>query len=107
MSKVTVTLVIPNLAVEKKLFGAAKPKPGESEVDVKFDTTSLEVNAAVTKKGKTTKYHYKVNKLPGEIDPDQCKVEYKKEIVILTMGKTDTTTWAVKMRNGLDQAPSE
>jgi hypothetical protein len=38
MSTVTVKLVIPQLSIEKKMFGAAKPKRGESEVDVKFDT---------------------------------------------------------------------
>ena len=38
MKKVVVKLVIPDLAVEKKLFGDAKPKRGEAEVDVKFDT---------------------------------------------------------------------
>lgn len=37
MSTVTVKLVIPNMKVQKKLLGSAKPKPGEAEVNVKFD----------------------------------------------------------------------
>jgi hypothetical protein len=39
MTKVIVKLVIPGLTVEKKLFSSVgKPKPGEAEVDIKFDT---------------------------------------------------------------------
>lgn len=38
MSTVTVKLVIPNMKVQKKLLGSAKPKPGEAEVSVKFDS---------------------------------------------------------------------
>ena len=38
MTKVIVKLVIPNMAVEKKFLGSTKPKSGEAEVDVKFDT---------------------------------------------------------------------
>ena len=37
LTKVVVKLVIPGFAVEKKLFGSAKPKPGATECDVKFD----------------------------------------------------------------------
>jgi hypothetical protein len=33
------------------------------------------MSASIIKKGKTTKYAYKVNKLPGEIDTDKSKVE--------------------------------
>lgn len=33
------------------------------------------MNASVTKKGKTTKFYHKVNKLPGEIDPEKCQIE--------------------------------
>ena len=38
MTKVIVKLVIPDLTIEKKIFGSAKPKTGESEVTVKFDS---------------------------------------------------------------------
>ena len=37
LTKVVVKLVIPGFAVEKKLFGSTKPKPGSSECEVKFD----------------------------------------------------------------------
>ena len=34
--------------------------------------------------------------------------QYKKELVILTLVKTEETTWAVVLsQNGLDQAPDE
>ena len=40
---------------------------------------SLELNASVTnKKGIPTKYKYKVNKLPGELNPDKCTAEVMK-----------------------------
>ena len=40
---------------------------------------SLEVNASVTnKKGIPTKYKYKVNKLPGELNPVKCTAEVMK-----------------------------
>lgn len=108
LTKVIVKLVIPNLTMQKSLFGHPKPKPGVSDVDVKFDTQSLEVTAAVTFKGNTTKYHYKVNKLPGVIHPDKCTIEYKKEQIILTLIKQEVSTWAVMLsKNGLEQAPSD
>ncbi|KAL4225362.1 hypothetical protein ACF0H5_016051 [Mactra antiquata] len=111
-SKVTVKLQIPQFTVEKKfsLFkGKSKPKPkaGESEADVIFDDWGFKVQAAVTKKGKTTKYFYKVNKLPGEISKDDCTFEFDKEIIILNLVKKEADTWVAKLENGLDQEPDD
>ncbi|KAH3876946.1 uncharacterized protein LOC127870176 [Dreissena polymorpha] len=108
MATVTVKLEIPNFTVKKKFMGKAVPKPGESQADVNFKSMGFEFQASITKKGVTTKYHYKVNKLPGEIDIDNCQTKYKEGLVTLILAKKEESSWAVMLsKNGLDQAPDE
>ncbi|XP_052798831.1 uncharacterized protein LOC128230529 [Mya arenaria] len=107
LTTATVKMEIPGFQVQSGIFAKPKPKAGKSNADVKYESMSLELSADVTAGSKTTKYFYKVNKLPGEIDPDKSTVEYKKGMIILKMVKRDLTSWAVMLRNGLDQAPDD
>ncbi|WAR03676.1 hypothetical protein MAR_010234, partial [Mya arenaria] len=76
LTTATVKMEIPGFQVQSGIFAKPKPKAGKSNADVKYESMSLELSADVTAGSKTTKYFYKVNKLPGEIDPDKSTVEY-------------------------------
>ena len=97
-------VLIPDLEVSLKLFGAAKPKKNVT-VTTKFETNSLEVTAVVTKNEKENKFRYSVKKLPGDIVPEKCKTEYKRGQVILNLHKAEESSWAVQLsKRGLEQA---
>ncbi|KAK3602105.1 hypothetical protein CHS0354_030454 [Potamilus streckersoni] len=107
---VRVVLIIPGLEVEKRFLGSAHPKKG-TVVDVQFGDSTLEVKADVKdKKGQVIKYEFKVCQLPGLINKDKCKTEYKKEQIILTLVKNEDfrNSWAVVLsKNGLEQAADD
>ena len=49
--------------------------PSNATIIMINKSRSLQVDASVKKKGHTTTYFYKANKLPGEINPDKCTIE--------------------------------
>ncbi|VDI28305.1 Hypothetical predicted protein [Mytilus galloprovincialis] len=104
LTTIRAVVIIPDLEVTSKVFGAAKPKKNATVVP-KFENNSFEVTAVVKKKEKENKFRYTVKKLPGDIVPEKCKTEYKKEQVILLLHKAEESSWAVQLsKRGLEQA---
>ncbi|XP_011420572.2 uncharacterized protein [Magallana gigas] len=105
LTSIRVVVIVPELTMKKSFFSKEPAK--NCQVNVKPNARTLEVTVDIEEKGgKMIKYAYKANKLPGDIDPDGCKTEYKKGQVIIFLKKKEETSWAVPLsKNGLDQDP--
>lgn len=103
---VRTSIIIPGLQTKKEMLLVGTQKPDKNaNVKTDFQSRSFEVSAEVKdKKGVVKKYRYKVKKLPGEIEPEKCKVEFKKELVICHLAKKVEESWAVQLnKSGLEQ----
>ncbi|KAJ8298825.1 hypothetical protein KUTeg_022885 [Tegillarca granosa] len=100
------TIIIPGLQTKKELLLVGTQKPDKNaDIKTDFQCRSFEVTAEIkNKKGVVKKYRYKIKKLPGEIVPEKCKVEFKKELIICHLAKKEEESWAVQLsKSGLEQ----
>lgn len=101
---VVVHINIPGLKVKQSppLIGAVKLTENCTVNDDPFKKDSVQVIATVEKDGKNIRYKYELLKLPGEIIPQECKIEYKDGMIILTLMKAKPdTSWEVEIKSGL------
>lgn len=106
LKTVEVYISIPGLEVKWKIpgIGTAELKK-HCTVQPKFDKNCLEVIAVVRNDdGKEKKYKYNVQRLPGEIIPQECTTKYKDGQITLILKKKESASWEVQLKKGLEQA---
>lgn len=98
-------LKVPGLKVKRKLpgIGTAKLNKNICTVEPIFDTNSLEITVII-KKDIENKFRYTIKKLPGEIVPDKCTIEFKDDLIILKLHKAEPSSWEIQLKKGLEQA---
>ncbi|BFZ04156.1 hypothetical protein BsWGS_07195 [Bradybaena similaris] len=102
-SEIKIILLVDDLCVS--WFGN-KQKPKNGMVDVTFLKRGFDMLAILKDKdGKEVKWHYRIKRLPGEIDIEKCKASWKVDtgMVVINLIKKEERSWSSMLRNGLEQ----
>ncbi|CAF0777053.1 unnamed protein product [Didymodactylos carnosus] len=93
--RVLVYMAIPELRVRRRLLSGFKKVPINSETKtLDFDTQAFNFSITVrTKNSNEQIYALRIERLPGEIVPQRCKVKYQHGGVWMTLYKDNTTPW--------------